>query len=173
MKRLSYSFYERHVVEVAKDLLGKTLVFSGFKGIVTETEAYGGGDDLASHAYKKTKRSEVMFGPAGKVYVYMIYGIYYCLNIVTESDGDPSAVLIRGVKLLNIHLNGPGKICKHLGINRNHNYIDLTTDKDFYLTEGRKIKYKATSRIGITKAIDKQWRFVIDDIFYFNTCSLN
>lgn len=167
MKKLPYSFYEKHVVEVAKDLLGKTLVFGGFKGIITETEAYRGADDQASHAYRKTKRSEIMFGPAGIVYVYMIYGMYYCFNIVTESEGNPGAVLIRGLKLRDINLNGPGKICKHLGIDKNHNGIDLTTKEDFYLEDATaQVKFKATPRIGITKDVDKLWRFVVDEREY-------
>jgi DNA-3-methyladenine glycosylase len=103
-----------------------------------------------------------MFGEQGFSYVYLIYGMYHCLNIVTEEKGNPSAVLVRGLKLANIHLDGPGKICKYLGLNKSHNGINLVSDGNLYLTSGIEVEgYKATSRIGIKKALDKQWRFVI------------
>ena len=164
MLRLYNSFYNRHVVEVAKNLLGKTMVFGKVKGIITETEAYRGADDEASHAFSWTPRSSIMFGPPGYSYIYFIYGMYHCLNIVTEEKNSPSAVLIRGLKLPEIHLNGPGKICKYLGITREHNGINLVTDNNFYLTEGiiNSATYTSTARIGIKKAIDKQWRFLIN-----------
>src|SRR5689334_7638816 len=114
MKKLKQSFYERPTLLVAKELIGKILVFKQFQGIITETEAYFGFDDPASHAFKGvTPRSKVMFGPAGISYVYLIYGMYHCLNIVTEKIDFPAAVLIRGLKLLDtsaLHLDGPGKI---------------------------------------------------------------
>lgn len=164
MLKLDNSFYNRHVVEVAKNLLGKTMVFGKVKGIITETEAYRGADDEASHAFSWTPRSSIMFGPPGYSYIYFIYGMYHCLNIVTEEKNSPSAVLIRGLKLPDIHLNGPGKICKYLGITREHNGINLVTDNNFYLTEGiiNAATYTSTARIGIKKAIDKQWRFLIN-----------
>lgn len=108
--RLSYDFYKRNVVEVARDLIGKNLVFRNFQGIITETEAYRGSDDEASHAYKgMSNRSAIMFGPPGYLYVYMIYGMYYCINVVTEEVGHPSAVLIRGLRLGD-HSKPGGKI---------------------------------------------------------------
>jgi len=164
MLRLDNSFYNRHVVEVAKNLLGKTMVFGKVKGVITETEAYRGADDEASHAFSWTPRSSIMFGSPGYSYIYFIYGMYHCLNIVTEEKNSPSAVLIRGLKLPDIHLNGPGKICKYLGITREHNGINLVTDNNFYLTEGiiNSATYTSTARIGIKKAIDKQWRFLIN-----------
>jgi DNA-3-methyladenine glycosylase len=161
MHKLTQDFYVRHVVEVAQDLLGKTLVFGPFQGIITETEAYRGADDPASHAFKKTPRSEIMFGPPGVSYVYFIYGMYHCFNIVTEPEGQASAVLIRGLKLNNIHLKGPGKICKYLEINKTHNGLDLNTSTHFYVMgDEQQIPYTATPRIGISKATDKLWRFV-------------
>lgn len=160
-KPLPSKFYNRHVVEVAQDLIGKTLVFGKHQGIITETEAYRGSDDEASHAFKgPTTRSEIMFGPSGYSYVYLIYGMYYCLNIVTEPLGSPSAVLIRGLQLPNIHLNGPGKICKYLGITKTHHGINLINHHSFYVTGKNIIPYQATSRIGIKKGVDKLWRFV-------------
>lgn len=161
--KLSFDFYHRHVVDVAKDLLGKKLVFGNHEGIITETEAYRGSDDEASHAYRgRTTRSEIMFGAPGYFYVYLIYGMYHCLNIVTEGEGQPSAVLIRGVKLPHVHLDGPGKICRHLGITRQENGINLVESDHFYVTEGVKVeKIIATPRIGIRKATDKLWRFMV------------
>ena len=160
--RLPYNFYKRNVVEVAKDLIGNNLVFGNYQGIITETEAYRGIDDEASHAYRGLKnRNAIMFGPPGHLYVYMIYGIYYCLNVVTEEIGQPSAVLIRGLKLPNIYLNGPGKICRYLGITKRDNGINLANSDNLYLTEGSNIKnITVTPRIGINKATDKPWRFI-------------
>ncbi len=162
MSRLDRFFYQQHSVEAAKNLLGKTLIFGAFKGIITETEAYRGADDEASHAFKgMTARSEIMFGPPGYSYVYLIYGMYHCFNIVTEAAGQPSAVLIRGLKLPNIHLDGPGKICRHLGITKQQNGMDLTSSHHFFVTQGIDSPlYEATPRIGIKKATDKLWRFV-------------
>lgn len=160
--RLSDSFYKRNAVEVAKDLIGKNLVFNNYRGIITETEAYRGSDDEASHAYRGvSNRSAIMFGPPGYLYVYMIYGMYYCLNVVTEEAGWPSAVLIRGLKLPDIYLSGPGKICRYLGITTRHNGIHLAGSNNFYLTGGINIEnITITPRIGIKKAIDKPWRFI-------------
>jgi DNA-3-methyladenine glycosylase len=164
-QKLSIDFYNRHCVEVAKDLLGKTLIFKNFHGIITETEAYCGFDDEASHAFKgKTPRSSIMFGPAGYSYVYLIYGMYHCLNIVTESEGQAAAVLIRGLKLPEIHLDGPGKICKHLGITKAHQGVHLISSEDFYITQGSTLSHEATPRIGIKKANDKLWRFVVSSL---------
>lgn len=166
--KLSYKFYHRDVVEVAKELLGKTLVWNNFQGIITETEAYRGLDDEASHAFKGiTKRTAIMFGPPGYIYVYLIYGIYYCLNIVTQEIGQASAVLIRGLQLPDIHLNGPGKICRHLCITTEHNGINITNHDEIYLTNGIKVaanKIISTPRIGIKKATDKLWRFQIQPL---------
>ena len=164
---LNYTFYNRHPVKVARDLLGKTLVFGKFCGLITETEAYRGIDDEASHAFKGiTKRSAIMFGPAAHVYVYMIYGIYYCLNIVTEEAGQASAVLIRGLQLPDVHLNGPGKLCRHLGLTKAHNGINLMDNNvNLYITDGIEVKNPIiTPRIGISKAKDKPWRFLTPNL---------
>lgn len=161
---LPASFYTRSVVTVAQDLIGKTLVFNGYEGIITETEAYRGADDEASHAFRgRTPRSNLMFGPPGYSYVYFIYGMYHCLNIVTEPESSPSAVLIRGIDLTNIHLNGPGKLCRHLGITKEHNGVYIIDNIHFTITESKTHVYgtpKATPRIGIKKATDKLWRFI-------------
>src|SRR5579883_1151698 len=124
--KLSYDFYNRDTVEVAQDLLGKRLSVGSYSGIITETEAYRGSDDEASHAFRgPTKRSAIMFGPAGYAYVYLIYGMYYCLNIVTEELGIPGAVLIRGVLTPDGNLNGPGKLCRSFGITKEQNGLNL------------------------------------------------
>jgi DNA-3-methyladenine glycosylase len=163
IKQLGYDFYNRHVTDVAQDLLGKRLVWGEFEGIITETEAYRGMDDAASHAARGlTARSEIMFGPPGHVYVYLIYGIYHCLNIVTDAPGQPSAVLIRSIKSPEIYLNGPGKICRYLDINKSHNNLNLTTSSNAYVTQGIvPEKCLITPRVGIKKATDKLWRFVM------------
>jgi len=127
--RLKKKFFNRNTVVVARELLGKFLVRRiGNKLIragITETEAYCGIRDLACHASKGlTKRTKVMFGPAGFSYVYMIYGMYHCLNIVTEKEGNPSAVLIRAVGYENC--DGPGKLCRELRIDKKLNEIDIT-----------------------------------------------
>lgn len=164
MNRLSLSFFSRDTVEVAKDLIGKILVFGNYQGVIAETEAYKGQDDEASHAFRGvTPRSSLMFGRAGISYVYLIYGKYHCLNIVTETDGQPGAVLIRGIKLFqpSLLLNGPGKLCQKLEITKFHNGLDLLRHEDFYVTSGQgDTVYRATPRIGIRKAMDKPWRFV-------------
>lgn len=156
------NFYNRDAVEVAQDLLGKKLIFNGREGIIIETEAYRGKDDEASHAYRgMTRRSKIMFGPPGHAYVYMIYGMYYCFNIVTEAEGQPSAVLIRGL-MGEQCWNGPGKLCKAFGITCEHNGINLVDNRACYLTEGLEfLHYHVTPRIGIRKAMDKPWRFVV------------
>ena len=164
-ERLSPDFFNRPTLDVAKDLLGKILVFGEHAGVITETEAYTGQDDPACHAARgKTGRNAVMFGPSGVSYVYFIYGMYHCLNVVTGHADHASAVLIRGLQLTDRLLDGPGKICRHLGINQSHNALDLTAHPHFYLTEGIEVvQYQTTPRIGIRQAKEKLWRFLIDD----------
>lgn len=179
-KRLSRGFFDRPTLTVARDLLGKILVRKIgrkiIKTIITETEAYVGPEDLASHAAKgKTERTEVMFGPPGHAYVYMIYGIYHCLNIVTEKNGYPAAVLIRGIEIVDglprgrkAALQGPGKLCRELKIDKSLNREDIIkSDKLWLENPGLRIglgRIKKTKRIGIDyagKYKDKLWRFVL------------
>lgn len=141
MDKLNRAFYERDTIEVANDLLGKHLVHleNGIQrvGKIVEVEAYLGQHDLACHSSKGlTKRTQVMFGPAGYAYVYLIYGIYHCVNVVTEKEGQGAAVLIRAVEpLLNIatRTQGPGLLCKAMGIDKRLNGHDLLSD-DFFIT---------------------------------------
>jgi DNA-3-methyladenine glycosylase len=165
IKRLTHAFFNRPTLVVAEELLGKILVFNKHRGIITETEAYIGFNDPASHAFKgETPRTKIMFGKAGFSYVYLIYGMYYCLNIVTEKAGFPAAVLIRGIKLLDppeMHLDGPGKICRHMGITKAQYGIDVTTSEELYLgCINQTLSFSRTPRIGIKVATDKQWRFL-------------
>lgn len=165
MRRLDRDFFIRPTLEVSKDLIGKVLMFKEIPSVIVETEAYVGSEDAACHAAKgMTKRNEAMFKIGGYTYVYFIYGMYYCLNIVTEYEGFPAAVLIRGVKLLNqapVKLNGPGKLCKYLGIDLVYNKIDTISSKEIFVNDvGIKFEFKATPRIGISKAKDHLWRFV-------------
>ena len=137
--KLPRSFYERPAVDVARDLLGRTLVHvdAGVRrsGRIVETEAYVGAHDLACHASKgRTARTEVMFGRGGHAYVYLIYGMYDCFNVVTDGEGHPSAVLIRALAPLENCLratDGPGKLCLALAITRAQNKLDLLGDELF------------------------------------------
>jgi DNA-3-methyladenine glycosylase len=167
----SEEFYARPTVKVAKDLLGCYLNRRLPSGIVlsaeiSEVEAYTA-NDPACHAFRgKTKRTEVLFGPAGRAYVYFIYGMYYCLNVVTEADGIPGAVLIRGLhgkSSSGANLNGPGKICKHWDIDKSQNGISLTDpNSELWISpiaKGHKRKILISQRIGISQAQEKLWRF--------------
>lgn len=165
MKKLKRAFFNRSTLLVAQELLGKVLVFKNFKGIITETEVYMGYSDPASHAFKGiTPRSKIMFGKPGFSYVYLIYGMYHCFNIVTENEGFPAAVLIRGIQLFgdsDLHLNGPGKICRYFGITKAQNSIDVAKSEELYLgCINQTFKFSKTPRIGIKVGTDKLWRFV-------------
>lgn len=175
--RLTRNFFERDTRIVAQDLLGKVISFQGQKIVINETEAYMGFDDPASHAYRgKTPRTLPMFGPAGFSYVYLIYGMYYCLNITTGREDHPAAVLIRGGYLLDqnnkivCNLNGPGKLCRHLHITKAHNHVDLIKARDFSVYDSNQaFDYLATRRIGIKVAVDKFWRFLANKEHYEHT----
>lgn len=158
MAKLTQDFFNRDTVTVAQDLLGTYLIrqIPGGPQLVsriTETEAYVGRVDKACHAYnyKRTPRTETLFSPPGTAYIYLIYGMYHCLNFVTEPEGEPCAILIRGLEARHggewmaqarygkglaelssyqkkNFLNGPGKVCKALSLTRNENGISLTGD---------------------------------------------
>jgi DNA-3-methyladenine glycosylase len=171
MNRLGTEFFSKDVLEVAPALLGKTLVRVFPEGrterlIITETEAYRGEEDLACHASKgHTKRTKVMYCPGGYVYVYLVYGMYWMLNFVTGKKDVPQAVLIRGLA----GFNGPGKLTRHLAVDKSFYGEDLSKSERLFITNGLEIvSYKTTSRIGIDYAGDiwknKPWRFVIENI---------
>jgi len=140
---LQREYFERPTVEVAKSLLGKYLIRETKSGIqagrIVEVEAYVGPTDLACHASKgRTKRTEVMFGMPGVAYVYMIYGMYHCFNVVTEREGFPAAVLVRGLEILNgapAVISGPGRVCRLFDIDRRLTGLDLTEGKELWLED--------------------------------------
>lgn len=169
------TFFNRPTLTVARELLGQRLCRRiGSKtvtGIITETEAYHGPHDLASHASRgRTPRTEVMFGPAGTIYVYLIYGMHWCLNIVTGPVDYPAAVLIRGLivdGLPTTATNGPGKVCRVLRINGELNTQPLVRTSGLWIDRvGISVprgRIKKTPRIGVDYAKsyrDKPWRFV-------------
>ncbi len=173
MNLLTQEFFLQNTDKVAKQLLGKLMVVKpenskkSFKAIITETESYHG-DDPASHASRsRTMRNEPMFWRGGHLYIYLIYGIYYCLNIVTESENYPSAVLIRGAKIIEPEeklLDGPGKLCRYLKIDKNFDRLNVCAKKNqkkFGLYDiGLKPEFIATKRIGISKNQDALLRFL-------------
>jgi len=168
-KILNSSFFSRAAPVVARDLLGKYIVRKiGNKKIVsmiTETESYHGDDDLASHArHGKTKRTEVMYGPPGRFYVYLIYGMYSMLNIVTGKKNFPSAVLVRSV----VDAVGPGRLTRFFNINKNINILEAAPKNGLWF-EDRGVKVNkneilTTPRVGVDYAgplwKEKEWRFV-------------
>jgi DNA-3-methyladenine glycosylase len=174
--KLQRDFYQRETILVAKDLLGKYLVHDkdGFTriGKIVEVEAYLGPHDLASHSAKGvTKRNQVMFGPAGYAYVYLIYGMYYCFNIVTEAEGHGSAVLVRAVEpILNIEsrTQGPGLLCRAMQLDKQLNGQDLLGNL-LYITHPstqEAFDILETPRIGVPYAGEwagKLLRFYIKD----------
>lgn len=176
MNKLLKSFYERDTITVAKELLGKYLVHDdGLQeriGKIVEVEAYLGQHDLASHSSKGlTKRTEVMFGPAGFAYVYLIYGMYYCTNVVTETAGAGSAVLLRAlepIKNISGRTQGPGLLSRAMHIDIKLNRHDLCSDT-FYIAEmdnQPEFTLVERPRIGVNYA--KNWakellRFYIKD----------
>jgi len=178
---LPQKFYTRPTIDVAQDLLGKVLVHGEAAGIIVETEAYLGGDDLASHsAAGITKRTEVIFGPPGRAYVYFIYGMYECLNIVAEPKGIAGCVLIRalepiaGISLMQRRrpaahkpqalASGPGRLTMAMDVTRALNGSSLITGplKVRRQNDRPPVKIRTTTRIGITKCAHLPLRFLID-----------
>ena len=174
MQKLPRSFYDRDTVEVARDLLGKHLVHRSGEieriGRIVEVEAYLGPHDLAAHSCKGlTERTKIMFGPPGHAYVYFIYGMYYCMNVVTEREGHASAVLLRALEpVQNVagRTQGPGLLCRAMQIDKRLNGHDLLSD-EFYIAVPPKAEPVAIikrSRIGVDYArhwARRQLRFYI------------
>jgi DNA-3-methyladenine glycosylase len=183
--KLPRAFYARPTLDVARDLIGKTLyrqTQDGMTaGIIVETEAYVAAVDPAAHGYRgKTPRNAVMFGPPGHAYVYFTYGMHFCLNVVTEEDGVAAAVLLRaleptrGLPLMRARrgeriadrdlARGPGRLCAAMALTVADNGLDLQDDA-LWLTETPDFPpvapIAATPRIGITQAADWPWRFVL------------
>lgn len=190
-KKLKRAFYERDTLAVARELLGMRLVHHSKEGttvgLIVEAEAYIGPHDAASHAYRgRTVRNAVMFGPGGYAYVYFIYGMHYCFNIVTQKAGFPAAVLVRalepveGIDLMarrrkipaggktpaNL-TNGPAKLCEAMAINKSLNGADLCGGELFITTPEKPSSFHilTTPRINIDyagDAVQYPWRFVIE-----------
>jgi len=177
---LKRAFYERTVVDVARDLLGKIVVHGPTAGLIVETEAYPGGDDFASHSARGiTPRTRVLFGPPGHAYVYFIYGMYECLNVVCEPDGTAGGVLIRALEpMVGIEImqnrrpsarkleelaSGPGKLTRALAITLHHNGVDITRGSLVIREplEKRRFEIEVTPRIGISQCVDAPLRFLI------------
>ncbi len=178
-KALPRSFYDRPAIEVARGLLGKTLWHGNVSGTIVETEAYLGLEDRASHAWRGiTPRTKVIFGPPGYAYVYLIYGIYECLNIVAEKEGSPGCVLIRGLEPLtglpamrkrrpgakdSDLANGPGKLTLAMAITRRHNGADVTKGPLVVCEPAIEEKFEigVSPRIGLTHCKDWPLRFFV------------
>ena len=164
-------YFNRPTVTVARSLIGKYLVREIdsriLAGKIVEVEAYVGSQDKACHASKgRTQRTEVMFGPAGVAYVYLIYGMYHCLNVVTEREEFPSAVLIRAVEIDGELIDGPGRLCRALQIDRRLNRADLTVGESLWFEDRGGVVGRGTvgayPRIGVDYAgtwAEKLWRF--------------
>jgi DNA-3-methyladenine glycosylase len=173
-RRLRKEFFARSVHKVAPDIIGTTLLFNGAGGIIVEVEAYHHTDPAAHSYVGRTERNAVMFGPPGYLYVYRSYGIHWCMNFVCERDGSASAVLVRaiepqhglramakrrGTDEVRQLCSGPGKICQALGITRAENGLALD-EKPFELfAREEKASVVRGPRIGITKAVEKPWRY--------------
>jgi DNA-3-methyladenine glycosylase len=177
---LPREFYDRDTVTVSRELLGKILVHGRVAGRIVETEAYLGGNDLASHSARGiTKRTRVIFGPPGHAYVYLIYGMHECLNIVAQPEGVAGCVLIRaaepvaGVGLMQRRrpgthsvaklASGPGNLTRVFGITRAENGVDVTRGA-LVVREWKKeprFEIEVTARIGIRQCADLPLRFVM------------
>lgn len=165
--KLDKEFYKMPATKVAPSLLGKLLCINHNDKItklrITETECYYGENDTACHAHRgKTNRTKVLYDEGGIAYVYLCYGIYSLLNVVTGEKDFPEAVLIRGVE----GYPGPGKLTKALSIDRSYNYENLISSERLWIEDdGKKIRYKKTPRIGIDYATEKYrnilWRFLV------------
>ena len=163
---LPRTFYERDAVTVARSLLGKVIVHERSAGRIVETEAYLGTGDLAAHSARgRTPATNVIFGPPGFAYVYLIYGMHYCLNFVAEKDGIAGCVLIRAVDPLagiipGCNCTGPGRLTRALSIGRAHKGCDVTQGT-LTVREWNDAAFKIaiSPRIGITKSVELPLRF--------------
>ena len=163
MDRLGYDFFHRPCPEVARDLVGKVLVYNGKTLRISETEVYCGEDDTACHASRgRTRRTEVMYMDAGTVYIYLCYGMHWMLNIVTGERDQPEAVLIRAC----VEAKGPGKLTKALGITGEENRSSVVTSEDLWIgDDGFRCEIETDKRVGIGYATQEDqnrlWRFKI------------
>ncbi len=173
-KVLAPGYFGRRTLQVARSLLGKYLVRANrthqTAAKIIEVEAYVGPEDRACHASRgRTERTDVMFGPPGVAYVYLIYGMHHCLNVVTEREGFPAAVLIRAVEVGSNLIDGPGRVCRALNIDRTLNRLDLTIGRELWLEDRRNrvahSQVRCYPRIGVDYAGEwatKPWRFRLE-----------
>jgi DNA-3-methyladenine glycosylase len=173
-RRLTESFFDRSVHEVAPDLIGATLFVAGVGGRLVEVEAYHH-TDPAAHSFRgPTARNAIMFGAPGYAYIYRSYGIHWCLNFVCEQTGSASAVLIRAIEPTEglavmrrrrgshderLLCSGPGRLCEALGISSRHNGMALTEPPFALFARQGAVEVVAGPRIGLTKAVEKPWRY--------------
>jgi DNA-3-methyladenine glycosylase len=165
--RCTGDFYLKDVLELAPRILGCSLVIETRRGIehhaISEVEAYRGEEDLACHASKgRNKRNEMMYFRGGHLYIYLIYGMHWMLNIVTGPEKEPQALLVRGLE----GISGPGRLTKYLGIDKSYHGEYLVTSHRIWLEKNAPIKaYHTTPRIGIDYAgeywMNRPWRFVV------------
>ncbi|HUP01362.1 MAG TPA: DNA-3-methyladenine glycosylase [Gemmatimonadota bacterium] len=202
-ERLSRDFFTRDTLTVARELLGCALVHAGpagrVSGRIVEVEAYHGEDDPACHAAAgRTDRTAPLYGPPGFSYVYLIYGMYHCLNVVTRAEGEPSAVLIRaiepleGVAIMRARrlarrtdgrsripdhdlANGPGKLCQALGVTLAHNRLDLTRGSRLWIERAgnRSMGVVWSPRVGINVGSERLWRCFLEGSPYVSPSHLN
>ena len=161
MEKLTYDFYHRPCIEVAKDLVGKVIVHKNARLRITETEIYWGEQDTACHASRgRTGRTEVLYMDAGTIYVYLCYGVHWMLNVITGEENDPQGVLIRACE----GADGPGKLTKRLGITKELNRKSILETEEFYIADdGFQCHIIPDKRVGIGYASredqDRLWRF--------------
>lgn len=174
MARLDRDFFDRPAAEVAPELVGCLLMHDGVGGVIVEVERYQS-DDPASHSFSgPTPRNAVMFGPPGFAYVYRSYGVHWCVNVVCDKEGEASAVLIRalepteGLALMEARRGdvghrrlcaGPGRLTQALGIDASHNGTSVVDGPLSLHPRTRAVEVVRGPRIGITKAVDKPWRY--------------
>ena len=159
--KLGFEFYHRPCLEVARDLVGKVLVCGDQRLRISETESYIGEADTACHAHKgRTKRTEVMYMEAGRIYIYLCYGMHWLLNIVTGEENQPEAVLIRAC----VDANGPGKLTKRLGITGDMNRQSICGETLYIEDDGFQCEVVTDKRVGIGYASEADqalpWRFI-------------
>ena len=186
MRKITRDFYARNTLTVARELIGMHLVHAAAGGRrvgrIVETEAYQGPEDLAAHSSRgRTPRTEVMFGPPGHAYVYFIYGFWNCLNVVTEAEGVPHAVLLRAlepVSGIEDKTWGPGLLCRAMGIDRRLNGADLCGEALWLerpRASGRRpVRIARAERIGVAYAGEwarRPWRFYDRDSGYVSTAT--
>jgi DNA-3-methyladenine glycosylase len=174
-------FFAREVNEVARELVGATLLVDGVGGTIVEVEAYDH-EDPASHGYAgRTRRNASMFGPPGHAYIYRSYGIHWCLNLVCAAEGVAAAVLLRalepaaGLELMRerrglgderLLCAGPGRLCQALGITGDHDGLPLNRAPFELQPRAHPVEIVAAPRIGITRAADLKWRYLLSGSCY-------